>query len=236
MLGSKLPNEGSELRYSLRSLRNMPHGKVWLYTPRLPEWVDPDTVGHIPWEQRDGKYEDLSAKWLELATLDYLPNKITYMDDDMYIIKPVDGPVAAHNATMQNMLIITERIQQRTIGRYDVHETYLNTYRLMLEHGVEKPLCPIQHIPWPVTRSHIPVHWEDGNGPYEYKTLTYNYRQSQGRRLSTEVKAATREDLRNVLARGGAWLSSDDHFKFYESGVASYLSATFPERSAYERR
>ena len=83
MLKYPLPDEGIELRYSLRSLKNLPHDRVFMVTPKLPDWIRPSSVvhmGHLP--VNTTKYVDLSEKWRWLGTNSHLTDEITYMDDD----------------------------------------------------------------------------------------------------------------------------------------------------------
>lgn len=41
------PGENLELRYSLRSLRNVPHGRVWIFGD-CPDWVTNVNLVHQP--------------------------------------------------------------------------------------------------------------------------------------------------------------------------------------------
>ncbi len=99
MLKAPLPMDGIELKYSLRSLRNIPHDKVFMVTPTLPDIVDPDRVTHISHlPVHELKYEDLGEKWKWLGTNTVMSDNVTYMDDDYYILSPVAGahPRASH--------------------------------------------------------------------------------------------------------------------------------------------
>lgn len=80
-----------ELRYSLRSLKNFPHGKVWFYGG-CPDGLKPDY--HIEVEQ------DLPTKWaniFKMFKMACLNSDITkdfwLFNDDFFIMKPVKhGP------------------------------------------------------------------------------------------------------------------------------------------------
>lgn len=80
-----------ELRYSLRSLKNFPHGKVWFYGG-CPDGLKPDY--HIKIEQ------DLPTKWaniFKMFKMACLNSDITkdfwLFNDDFFIMKPVKhGP------------------------------------------------------------------------------------------------------------------------------------------------
>lgn len=80
------PASGSatlELRYSLRSLRNLPRGEVFLAGFK-PSWVR--NVTHIPTVQRGTKF--LNAYGNLLAALPYVGKTFVLMNDDFFVLKP----------------------------------------------------------------------------------------------------------------------------------------------------
>ncbi len=238
-LKTPLPNEELELKYSLRSLKNIPHGKVFMVTPTLPDIVDPDRVEHVSdLPVGETKYDDLSIKWKWLGTNTVMTDHVIYMDDDYYIIKPVPRP-RAHKLGFHPLWAIIDLYKHKEKtnlgGNTDVLDANINTMRLLQERGVKKPNSPQQHFPWPVERSNIPIHWEDGNGPYDWKILEFNHNNRHPPMYAYECKASNRAGLSKVIKRGGAYLSSNEGITLYTSGILTFLSAKFPERSVYER-
>ncbi len=230
-----------ELKYSLRSLRNIPHGKVFMVTPTLPDIVNPDSVvhvSHLPVHER--KYDDLSEKWKWLGTNTLMTDNVTYMDDDYYITLPVSLPLPKLGFhPLWLMVEFFENQSYKSLGVGTEAASLIaaqhNTMRLLKEHGIEDPISPQQHFPWPVKRSNIPVDWEDGNGPYDWKIIEFNHNNPNPPIYLHECKVTNHESLVKVMKRTPAFLSSQDGITLYTSGLLTLLSMKFPEKSEYER-
>jgi len=237
-LKEDLPLDGAELRYSLRSLVNFPHHKVWMVTPTLPDWVDSARVilvDHLP-EHKD-KYADLSEKWKWLGTNEDMPRKIVYMDDDYYVIKPVKRPPSrsAHYSLSNHIRLNEEYNQKLNIpAKNSTLLTALkNTERLLIER--EAPLLhPIQHVPWLVKRKNIPVHWEDGRGPYDWKILEFNHKPPKNvPNMLHENKTYSVQGTIQILERGWRYISSGEQH-WVDSGLGNWFRKLFPYPSVYE--
>ena len=76
-----------ELRYSLRSLANFPHRKIFIYGG-APTWIQ--NVNHIPMTQSNNKWVN-TTKMLQEACYnnDITPNFV-WFNDDFFVMKPVD--------------------------------------------------------------------------------------------------------------------------------------------------
>jgi hypothetical protein len=82
------PGKNEELRYSLRSLENVPHGNV-LIAGAWPDWVRWATT--IPVERRRSKYEQTTANLL--AALDYVGERFWLFNDDFFVMRDVHHPL-----------------------------------------------------------------------------------------------------------------------------------------------
>jgi len=99
------PGENEELRFSLRSLVHVPHGRVWIIGHR-PAWVR--GVEHVPTDQAPltlaTKRENAWANMRALA--EHGPEEFYYCEDDYHVIRPHPhgippwhrGPLAEHVA------------------------------------------------------------------------------------------------------------------------------------------
>lgn len=76
-----------ELRYSLRSLKNLPHSGVVLSGGRPPWAVD---VLHLDHEPAPDKYQD--AKWNIIAACESpeVSDPFVLMNDDFFVIRPIN--------------------------------------------------------------------------------------------------------------------------------------------------
>jgi hypothetical protein len=235
MLKDPLPDNGVELGYSLRSLKNIPHGKVFMVTPTLPEWINPDTVEHVSHlPVHSQKYNDLGEKWRWLGTNDVMSDEVIYMDDDFYIVRQITR--AGPRPNFHPLEVVIQYYYEKTGGRPGGVEVALrNCMRLLREKGIRQPNHPIQHYPWPVERDNIPVHWEDGRGPYDWKILEFNHNYPDPPEYWHESKIRTKVDLRNVAKRGTPYMSSVDGATMITSGLLGLLQKMFPEPSIHER-
>src|SRR5688572_14976620 len=85
-----------ELRYSLRSLVNLPHDRVWIAGHR-PEWVSKE-VGHIAVHQLGGttKYERSLANLLAACSHPEVSDEFVRFDDDFFVMVPMDRVPLLH--------------------------------------------------------------------------------------------------------------------------------------------
>ena len=79
--------QGDELRYSIRSLKNLPHRNVWVYGD-CPEWLT--GVFHVPTEQKGIKWENTSNMYLQICSNPNISDKFIIMNDDFYILEPIE--------------------------------------------------------------------------------------------------------------------------------------------------
>lgn len=81
------PRDSIELRYSLRSLDNIPHWNVFIvwYKPRRARWVI-----HIPAEDKWHKFDNVINKYRIICNDDRISNDFILMHDDNFIIKQID--------------------------------------------------------------------------------------------------------------------------------------------------
>lgn len=204
----------------MRSLQNLPHGRVFAVAPSLPEWVTSKVI-HIPWEQRKGKWADLSAKFKELHAFPTSPD-IYHMDDDQYILRPVRKIVPFHNGWLEN-------VKEKAVVK-----PYTNAYHHLKRNGIARPKHCQAHVPFPMTRKKIDPAWDDGQGPYDWKMLYFNYHMYNRKFKLGENKVLTEDALYRTLRKNPKVISSEENV-LMESRIAHYLSYAFPHPSKYEQ-
>lgn len=79
--------ENSEFRYSLRSLTNLPHSRVWVYGA-CPSWAM--GVFHQPTIQQGVKWKNTSDMLYRMAFNEHLSDNFIYFNDDFFIMHPID--------------------------------------------------------------------------------------------------------------------------------------------------
>jgi hypothetical protein len=82
-----------ELRYSLRSLANLPHDRVWI-AGHKPRWVT--NTSHIPVPQTGPKHENTWANWRAIANCPELSEEVIVFNDDFFIVRPLPKVPACH--------------------------------------------------------------------------------------------------------------------------------------------
>src|SRR5690554_4826136 len=78
-----------ELRYSMRSLRNVEHDQVWI-VGTLPDWAR--NVRLIPAEDRYEKARNITEKMYAAASHPEVSDPFIYFNDDFFALKPASIP------------------------------------------------------------------------------------------------------------------------------------------------
>lgn len=82
-------DDNLELRYSLRSLANMPHGKVFIYTSKPIKWLSNEVI-QVPAEILSSNKFCRVNKKIELACRnEQISENFVLMNDDFFILKPI---------------------------------------------------------------------------------------------------------------------------------------------------
>jgi len=79
--------EYEELRYALRSLVNLPHGRVWVYGGE-PRWLVNAT--HVPVRQGAVGHANTARITAAIAGNRALSDEFYWFHDDMYVLEPVE--------------------------------------------------------------------------------------------------------------------------------------------------
>ena len=232
-IGANQPEGEFEFKYSLRSLRNLPHRKVWIMTPPSPpQWLQ--NVEWISWPQQFEKQLDISEKYKALTRVEEdMTDEVIVMDDDFYITEPILDVPLMYNTSLEAMTSIQANDYLTNAHGFALH----NSLRLLREHEIGWPIGASLHVPFPITRSQLPVHLEDGHGPYEWKSIWLNWAMTKLKKEATlingDAKVMTAPELLRVLNSGLGYLSSYES-DIEKTAIVPYLEAEFPEKSEYE--
>ncbi len=231
-------DDNDELRYSLRSLKNIPHGEVWVIGYK-PNWVKdvnylpltvcvPDRVRHRKWW----------ASWKMMqgcCANDELPDDFLFFNDDFFVMKPVDSLPVYHRG---NIAEIVRSSKHRT-GKRTTNSIRAMEETLTLLKALEKPLKSYElHIPMTINRHKMLTAMEVAEALREpgmryinKRSLYGNYWEIGGRRTN-DVKVATPHRFpRNITFLS----SSDKSFRWNGSrGIRQFIEQVFPSPSPYE--
>lgn len=91
---------GEELRFMLRSLRNVPHGRVFIAGGELPRWAR--NIVHVPVEQeRKDKFTSQTRNLLAILTTHETTEEVVLFNDDFYVLNPVDEIPVMHTGRIR---------------------------------------------------------------------------------------------------------------------------------------
>lgn len=213
-----------ELRYSLRSLQNVPHGKVIL-SGFIPKWVT--NVIAIDREQEE------SSGWAKAranveAALSEASDPFYLFNDDFYVMQPMDEIPVMHNGPLSET--IDRYSRTRHTGAY--WRGMVATHLLLQEWGFSEPLGYELHMPLLIYHAPFLEALNMGQGieALAVRTLYGNLANLQGQQ---------KEDCK-VMARAGVldydqwpFVSSNDDLSY--SPLGRYLERELTEPSPYEQ-
>ena len=207
-----------ELRYSMRTLDNLPHGKVWT-AGGVPKGLKPDRaleirqLGTTKW-QRSTYALKQACKVKELSQEFYLFN------DDFFILQPTDRIPAIYNGTLE------DRIKSLGVSLYS---TQLKQTAQELKHRGLTTYSYAVHIPMLIDKDKALEVLNVFDGYYMFRSLYGNYWQIGGEDMA-DVKIHKQHELPGEDARYVS--TADMSFKYGE--VGRYIRQTFSRPSRYE--
>ena len=112
-------NGNEELRYSLRSLKNLPHRNVYVLSPKRLDWLSRE----VKWVRTDdflrSSFRNVNEKLLLMCNDKRLSDPFILMNDDMFIMKKMN------ELPYYSLGRIKDRLES-----YNIHGTYyLDTQR-----------------------------------------------------------------------------------------------------------
>lgn len=136
-----------ELKYSLRSLANLPHGRVWLvgYKPR---WVT--GVEYLPQMQRGDKHDNTWNNWLAAARCPDISDRFALFNDDFYVTRPIAQVGPLHRGSLAEAAVT-----YRQWGSKFYEQRAVRTSGLLARVGITAPLSYELHVPMLVDRAKL---------------------------------------------------------------------------------
>lgn len=144
-----LKNDSEALRYSLRSLKNLPHDKV-VIAGEKPSWVR--NVLYLPVPQAKAKHENWRANLLAAAQHPDVSEDFVLMNDDFFIMKPIPEIPNYNFGSLKNVL-------QHYRDRYEETSTYMQhmecMYHKLLNMGFKDPISYELHTPMTMNKQKV---------------------------------------------------------------------------------
>lgn len=212
--------ENEELRYSLRSLVNFPHRKVWFYGG-CPDGLKPDK--HIYVKQNlENKWQNVGMMLKMACNNKDISKDFWLFNDDFFIMEKIEHPKNYHNGDIYKRIVQLEDSHQRITP----YSQQLRDMCKELEAMGCTTLNYTLHIPMLINREKALELFNISDCPM-FRSLYGNY---------CGVKSEVMHDVKIVNAekeyKGGAYLSTDD--VSFQGRVGEQIKTTFPHKCKYE--
>jgi hypothetical protein len=213
----RFSRHSEELRHSLRSLVNLPHGKVWL-AGHKPEWAT--GVEHIKTSRKPGAHVDAKTNLRAACEHPDVSEEFIYFNDDFFVMQPFDQLPVMHRGPLSGVGGMATAYQ-RAIKK---------GLAILRSKGIEEPLMYDLHAPMTVTKA----------GMLEALDVARTDSMLQERTLYGNLNDVGGDKHHNfkVHRQDRGWhswpfLSTNDH-TFRTLPVGEYIRGRFPTQSEYE--
>lgn len=215
-------HRNEELRYSLRSLVNLPHDRVWI-AGGWPPWVAGVELLAVP--TRRTKYEATTAN-LRAALAAEISERFILMNDDIFVMRPLEVLPVLHKGPI------------REVVRTHSTHSYSRTMRALADwldrngHGAE-PICYEVHAPMEMDRAGL---LEALALPLPDEVRDRHKRSIYGNhwRLGGERTVDFKVGGNDVWSDGWPFISTIDTI-FASGAVGRHIRHTFSSPGPYER-
>lgn len=214
--------ENEELRYSLRSLKNFPHNKVYFYGG-CPKDLIPDHHIHVKQDQ-ENKWQNVS-KMLRMACKNHhISTDFWLFNDDFFIMEKVNNPCNYYYGDIYKRIVTLE-------DKFGGFTTYSYELRQMAKE-LESIGCTTKnyalHVPILINKNKMIEVLNMTDCPM-FRTIYANYAEIGGKEMQ-DVKITSV----NKMYNGGEYISTED--KAFNNGlVGQQIRDKFPDRCKYER-
>lgn len=207
-------DDNEELRYSLRSLRNLPHGDVWL-AGFQPSWTT--NVKCVEVDQSGKKWDNQTRNLTAAVEHDGLSDPFVMFNDDFFVTEPVESVPALHRGPLSAML-------RQYVDRRDQYARRIVATTKLL--GPDALCYDVIHTPMTFHKEPLASVLEECRSQFLFRSV-YGNRAGVGGRQIADVKA---RDTDVDLAR--PFCSTSDNLFTRKPG--HLLRRQFPDPSPYE--
>ena len=219
-----------ELVYSLRSLVNIPHDKVFL-VGGCPCEVNRDKVIYIPVIQGGNKYLNTSNSLKVICEDSRLYKEFILMNDDFFILKPIKEPVKELNLCRGLIKEVIAEMRERNNCCLTYLAQMRETEQFLLNLGYKQPLSYELHIPMVMDKEKV-------LGLFS-RNYIHNAVTSHKRSIYGNVYLRDSKEIKDVKVYANMFLPlGSDKFLSTEDmswpRVSTYIKRLFPSKSPYE--
>lgn len=213
--------ENEELRYSLRSLKNFPHNKVYFYGG-CPDDLTPDHHIHIK-QDLENKWQNVHKMLVMACNNRHISSNFWLFNDDFFVMERVEKPTNYYNGDLYKRIVQLE-------DSYQGITPYTKQLRIMCQELESMGLSTLNyalHVPILINKNKAIELLNMTDCPM-FRCLYGNFAKLKAE-LSSDVKIVSKEKR----YKGGIYLSTDDNS--FNGVVGQQIKDTFPVRCKYER-
>ena len=215
--------ENEELRYSLRSLKNFPHGKVWFYGG-CPEGLHPDYYEYVE-QSEHNKWLNVNKMLRMACNNPKISKKFWLFNDDFFVMKKVENPTNHYNGDLYKRIVQLED----KYGKITEYSQLLRDCCKELEALGATTLNYTLHVPMLFDKSKAKELFKLTNS-HGFRSLYANYFKVGGTEMRDNKITST-----NKRYKDGIYLSTHEN-SFANGEVGKQIREMFPDKCKYERR
>lgn len=140
--------DNEELRYSIRSVvKNTENPNIWVVGGK-PSWYQGN---YIKTDQRSDKYKNVIGSLKAIVRNNDIPEDFILMNDDFYIIKPIDRIQTYHGGMFDTKIDLFAKNAKNSYYT----SILKNTSKRLKDAGIENPLDYALHVPMELNKEKL---------------------------------------------------------------------------------
>ena len=215
--------EGDELRYSLRSLKNLPHRFVW-FVGGLPRGYKPDrSLPHV--QTGESKWDKIRSSMYKVIEQEELSDEFFLFNDDFFVMKPVKGTFV--NFVDKTLEWRVEDLRQLNPWLRPYGRTLYKANEELKALGIKEPKNFEVHLPMLINKEQAKTTIKLCSSP-QMRSIYGNL---------SKCKTVQHDDVKvydlDTVPEDPDYLSTNDDI-FRDGKVGEYIRSCFPEPCKYE--
>ena len=215
--------EGDELRYSLRSLKNLPHDLVWFFGGE-PKGLKPDIQVALT-QKGVSTWEKVCWTIQQACVNDSVSEDFYLFNDDFFVMKPVKEVPVYYDGTLLRRI---EDLKRKTGGLGSLYSNELEKARTALMQNHKKTYNYAVHIPMVINKSKALDVLNNFKRISMFRSVYGNYWNVGGRQMADVKITDSRQPDKNAT-----FISTSEH-SFEKCAVGEYIRSVFGEKCEYE--
>ena len=223
--------EGStseELKYSLRSLKNIPHRDVWIIGG-CPDWVNEEVVHCVPMEQTGtNKWAKSNSSVRRACEIEEISDNFILFNDDFFVLKPVEKLPPYYHKTLAYR--VREIMARQNVWANSGYTRRLSEESRFLKFMGKSTYNYAVHIPMVFNKEKMLFLFEKYPDRVISRAVYGNYFEVGGE----DVEDVKIYDTTSLPEDDWTFLSTSD-LSFADGEVGKWIRKQFKNRSEYER-